>query len=102
MSAAAYNRGSRVVARQIADGDRPKEFEMMDELNGLPKYPDAGLPFGPIHFVFSHGLWWAACPTTGFGYTYPTLREAVRRWRVQITAYAEGVFIGHPEEGPQP
>ena len=87
MGVAAYNRGSALISRQISNNRRPVEFEMMDELNALPKYEDAGLPFGPVRLESSHGGWWIVCPDTGFGFWYKTLREAVRRWRITIIGY---------------
>jgi hypothetical protein len=87
MGVGAYNRTSRAIIKQIELENRAKEFTMMEELNGLPKYPDAGTPFGPIQFAYSHGIWWAECPTTGFGFHYKTLREAIKSWHVEITGY---------------
>lgn len=92
MGAAAENRFKRLVRRQADQAARLPEFEFMDDLNALPKYPDAGKPFGPINFVSGHGGWWAECPSTGFGYWYSTLREAVRRWRVTIMTYDAGTL----------
>lgn len=68
----------------------------MSELNALPKFEDAGTPFSEVHFIVGHGGWWAECPTTGFGYWYGTLREAVRRWRVEIHSYDNGIWIARP------
>lgn len=93
MGIAAYNRGSKALSERISMDSRPREFVMMDILNGLKKYEDAGTPFGPLHFVMSHGGCFAECPLTGFGYFYPTLFEAVKRWRVNITEYRNGVWI---------
>lgn len=93
MGVAAYNRGSNLIAQHADDDKRPVEFEIMDQLNGLAKYPDAGRPFGPIHFVKGNCGFWAMCPVTGFGFWYRTLREAVCRWRVQITGYDNGAWI---------
>jgi len=96
MGVAAYHRTSKVIRQRIAEQDRPVEFEMMDNLNAMPKYADAGQPFGPIQFVHSHSGWWAECPKTGFGYWYPSLREAVRRWRCTIVGFNDGVWSAEP------
>lgn len=96
MSAAAEHRGNALISRQIDAMARPVEFQLMDDLNALPKYTDAGTPFAEIHFVYSHGGWWAECPKTGRGYWYRTLREAMRRWRVEIYAYDNGAWIARP------
>lgn len=92
MGIAAYNRGTQALARQIDSERRSVEFEVMERLNALPKFADAGTPFGPINFVSDHGGFWAQCPVTGFGYWYSTLSEAMQRWRVQIVAYDNGVW----------
>ena len=93
MGIAAYNRGSAALSREIDADQRPVEFEIMDRLNALPKYEDAGKPFGPIEFVYDYrGFWVAQCPRTGFGFFYDTCAEAVRRWRVRIVAFDCGVW----------
>ncbi len=94
MGAAAYNRGTKAIAMQIDAEARAPEFLLMDDLNALPKRADAVTPFGPVHFSVGHGGWWAECPITGFGYHYKTLRDAVRAWRVTITAYINNTFVG--------
>ncbi len=94
MGIAAYNRGSAALSREIDADQRPVEFEIMDRLNALPKYADAGKPFGPIQFVHDSVRqgFWAECPVTGFGFCYRTLSEAIRRWRVQIVAFDRGIW----------
>ncbi len=87
MGVAAYNRGSSLVARQIDAERRPVEFEMMDDLNTLPKLPGAVAPWGETILANSHGGWWITCPITGFGYWYKTLREAVQSWQIDVVAY---------------
>lgn len=96
MGAAAYHRGSKAISAQIDADIRPVEFEVMDILNDTPKYSDCGTPFGPIRFVAHHNAFWAECSVTGFGYPYPTLREAVKRWNVTITGYDNGVWLAEP------
>ena len=92
MGIAAYNRGSASLRRQIDAAKRPIEFEIMERLNSLPKYEDAGKPFGPIQFEVGNNGWWAVCPETGLGFWYRTLPEAIRRWRVRIVAFDYGVW----------
>ena len=87
MGAAAYNRGTKALAAQIAAEDRPAEFALMDDLNAAPRSADAVAPLGPVDLVFSHGVWWAECPTTGRGYHYPTLRAAVAAWLIDVVEY---------------
>jgi hypothetical protein len=93
MGAAAYNRGSRAISNQIDAGARPVEFVLMDDLNAMAKNETAKKPFGPIHFISSHGGWFAECPKTGFGYWYASLRQAVRAWRVTIVGYENGIWL---------
>jgi hypothetical protein len=87
MGIAAYNRGSQTLHACIAQKQRPMEFVLMDDLNAQEKYPDAGTPFGPVQIYCDKNTWFIACPTTGFGFWYSTLRELLRRWHVQVTAY---------------
>ena len=96
MGIAAYNRGTAAIKRQIDSNKRPLEFEIMDILNSLPKYPDAGTPHGPIEFVSGHGGVYAECPVTGFGFWYATLHEAVKRWNVRINGYDMGKWLAVP------
>ena len=96
MGIAAYNRGTAAIRRQFESERRPVEFEIMDILNSLPKYPDAGNPFGPVQFVSGHGGVWAECPVTGFGFWYPSLHEAVKRWNVTINGFDSGKWLARP------
>ena len=98
MGIAAYNRGTAALRREIDAEARPVEFAIMERLNALEKYQDAGKPFGPIQFVWdsNHGVWWAQCPKTGYGFMYHDLPEAVKRWRVQIVGYDCGVWEAVP------
>lgn len=93
MGIAAYNRGSKAISERIASDQRPAEFEVMDVLNALPKYADAGKPFGPIQFAAGNGGFWAQCPVTGYGFWYSTLHEAIKRWRVTIVGFDCGVWL---------
>jgi hypothetical protein len=106
MGAAAYNRGSQAISRQIdadAEAARAHEvFGMIDNLNAMPKAPNAPTPFGPIEYIFAHGGCWATCPVTGFGYFYKTLREAVRAWNVDITGYVDGKWRSVPRRATRP
>lgn len=86
MGVAAYNRGSRAVAEQISQEAASADLQLLRDLNAEPKLKNAPVPFGPIHFVPGHGGWFATCPTTGFGYWYKTLREAVRAFQVVIVS----------------
>lgn len=62
----------------VFHNDRPVEFVLMEELNSLPKFEDAGKPFTDIWFVPGNGGWWAECPRTGFGYWYKTFAVMVK------------------------
>jgi len=87
MGFAAYNRGTRLLAAQIAAEGRAPEFTLMDDLNATPRADSARAPFGSVHVAHSHGAWWVECPTSGFGYHYPTLRAALREWLVDLRHY---------------
>lgn len=96
MGIAAYNRGSKLISDQIQNDARAVEFQMMDELNALPRSGDAQVAWGPLYFTFSHGVCWAECPVSGFGYAYPSLRKAIKAWRVTITEFNNGIWVGVP------
>lgn len=96
MGVAAYNRTSNVIRQRIAADVRPAEFEFMEHLNDLPKYPEAAAPFGPVILVQGHGGWWIECQKTGYGYWYKTIREAVSRWRVTVVGYEGGCWYAEP------
>ena len=95
MGAAAEHRGNAAIRRAIEAEKRPVEFEIMDRLNSLEKYPDAGTPFTPVRIGEGHGGFWIYCPKTGFGYWYKTLAACMRRWRVTITGF-DGEWIAEP------
>jgi hypothetical protein len=99
MGIAAYNRGSKAISDRIDAETRSAEFDVMDILNDLPKYPDAGKSFGPVQFVAGNNGWWIECPVTGFGFWYSTLHEAVRRWRVTINGFNCGIWQAVPKGG---
>lgn len=98
MGIAAYNRGSAALSREIDADQGPVEFEIMEWLNALPKYSDAGTPFMSIQFVSGNNGVWAQCPQTGFGFWYHTLPEAIRRWKVNIVAFDCGVWKAEADE----
>lgn len=100
MGVAAYNRGSRAISQRIEAEQRAPEFVFMDHLNGLGKYSDCGQPSEPLQFTTHNGVWWVETQrlgARGFGYYYPSLREAVRRWNVTIDGYVNGVWTAHPK-----
>lgn len=96
MGIAAYNRGSKLISRQLAANVRPVEFEIMERLNAYPKHDHAPVPWGEIHFIAAHGGWWAECPIKGGGFWYRSLRDAVKSWRVEVYAYESGIWIARP------
>lgn len=96
MGVAAYNRGSAVISNDIARQDRAAHFQMMDALNAIPRKQGAHAPFGPIHLISSHGGWFAECPTTGYGFWYRTLRDAVSHWLIDVTEWRDGVWVAVP------
>lgn len=96
MGAAAYNRGSMAIRESIDRDIRPAEFEMMDALNAIPKAKDAGLPFGPTEIVPGNGGVWHACPETGFGWWYASVREVMKNWGVSVVGINGNRFVCTP------
>lgn len=100
MGVAAYNRGSMSIRKGIAlDYNKPVEFEIMDRLNSLVKYPDCGRINENLIFSHDHrGLCWVNTQSNpdGFGYWYKSLNEAVKRWNVLIVEFDNGNWIGKP------
>jgi len=96
MGVAAYNRGSACISRQMQAERRPQEFDVMDTLNILEKYEDAGIPSGQVRLEYSHKVWWVFCPKTGFGFHYKSIHEAVRRWHISIIGCDENGWDAIP------
>lgn len=95
MSTRAENRYGAFAARQATAAVPSHNEVVVRYLNELEKDPGARKPFGDIVFVPGHKGWWAQCPTTGFGFWYPTLCEAVRAWRVAVFIDG-GRLVGQP------
>lgn len=92
MGAAAYKRGSRCISQQISREARSSGFELIDQLNAVPKHANARRPFGPVLFKYDGRNWWALDPVkqfSGFGFWYDSLREAVAAFHVTIVAHNE-------------
>jgi hypothetical protein len=87
MGIAAYNRGSRLISREI-DRLAPSAVAIFTaDLNNLPRDPDAGAPFETpegMRLVRGHGGWWLECCRTGFGYWATTPWKLFRHWLVDI------------------
>jgi hypothetical protein len=99
MGIAAYNRGTAALSARIDAEARPVEFEIIERLNALPKFVDAGTPFSKIRFIASRNGFWAQDAVKGdygFGFWYATLPEAVQRWRVTIVAFEHGAWLAEP------
>lgn len=101
MGVAACQRGNELLRRQIDALAIPVELDFIEHLNRLVKYPDAGTPMGAVRISYDDrgkGRWWVECPVTGYGFFYPTIREAVRRWRIVVTGYDcdSKTFIAEP------
>lgn len=104
MGAKAERRCKAVAIVIGSDAARPTEFERMDSLNTLEKYPGAGTPYKPIKFAWDecHKAWWALDQEkgwNGYGYPYKTLRDAVRRWDVDIVGYKDGEWLARTRRG---
>lgn len=88
MGVAAYNRSSNAIRKIIAEDSRKVEFEIMDRLNAIQKYDDAGTPRSSVQILNSNGRWWiTGYEKDSYGYWYRSLDELMRRWNVVITGY---------------
>ncbi len=98
MGIAAYNRGSAAISRQIESEARPAAFEVIDRLNATQRHRGAAAPFGDVHISRGNGGWWAACPTTGYGFHYACLRSLMAAWLVDIVEihFDRDEFIARP------
>lgn len=87
MSVKAYNRGSRAIATQMHQGDRPVEFEIMDNMNSVPKKETAMAPLGNTVIFAERGFFFIECPVTGYSFWYRTMAALMASWRVAVTGY---------------
>lgn len=89
MGAAAEHRGNRLIRDQLNAEQRDPIFQFMEDVNAQPKYPDAGYYPHPVTLSPGNGGWWAEPEgfKAPYGYWYPSVREAVRRWRMELVAY---------------
>ena len=92
MGSAAYRRGSAVIRRTLDAEQRDPHFVLMEELNALARYADAGTPFAPTVIVYEpvRQLWWQLDPNkmwAGRGYAYTSLRDLCRLWHITLTGY---------------
>lgn len=103
MGAAAYRRGSEVIAKQIArDFATPTAFRIMDRMNALPKAGDSRairVPFAEklaIEFDIHRGVWWlmdASNMYEGHSRWYRSLEKLITSWDIYLTGYDETTGI---------
>jgi len=79
-----------------------QDLRVLRAMNSLPKAQGARKPFGPIDFVVTASACWATCPTTGFGFHYGDLLDAVQSWEVTLisvglNAAGETVYRGEAQ-----
>lgn len=94
MGVAAYNRGSIVIANQCRL-DRHPAFDIMEQINALPKlFPPNAMrkPFAPVVIEQDahHKAWWLLCERkmySGYSYCYPTLALTVQNWDIYLSGY---------------
>ncbi|RIY41148.1 hypothetical protein [Neopusillimonas maritima] len=75
------------------------ETELKTYLNGLAKYPDAIDTDEKLLITRQGRQWWVHNLNNpdGFGFSYRTVEEAVRHWKVEITcAWQPERLIGAP------
>jgi len=87
MSIKAYNRGSKAIATQMRQNDRPVEFEIMDNMNSVPKNPGAMAPMMDVVIFSERGVFFIECPITGRSFWYQTMAKLMASWRVIVTGY---------------
>lgn len=95
MGAAAYNRGSKLIAQQCA-AQVDADMVRLEMFNAMPKRSDARRPFGPIEFAPGHGGFWASCPVSGYGFWYRDLRDAIKSFDVDLVSVSGDTFHAVP------
>lgn len=108
MGAAAYRRGSEVIAKQIARDfpAQPKAFAIMDRINAMPKLKGdlrsqllgaKHVPFAEkIAIEFWRGAWLmmdAENMYEGYSLWYRSLEDLIRSWDIYLTGYDETTGI---------
>lgn len=87
MGAAAYNRGSLAISREL-DEELPNSFsQSIRSLDETPRDEDAVAPFDTglgLTLDEGNGGWWLTCNKTGFGYWAKTARALLKRHLVYI------------------
>jgi hypothetical protein len=88
MSIKAYNRGSQAIANQMRQNDRPVEFEIMDNLNAIPKRNDARWIMQTAKIIRGNsGFWITGSSPVSFGFWHKRLRDLMASWRITVTGY---------------
>jgi hypothetical protein len=98
MGAAAYRRGSEVIAKQLERdfAPTPTAFRIMDRMNALPKAGSIKrVPFVEklaIEFDSQRGVWWlmdAENMYEGHSRWYLSLEKLITAWDIYLTGYDE-------------
>jgi hypothetical protein len=98
MGAAAYRRGSEVIAKQLEQdfAPTPTAFRIMDRMNALPKINNTKrVPFAEklaIEFDSQRGVWWlmdAQRMYEGHSRWYLSLEKLITVWDIYLTGYDE-------------
>jgi hypothetical protein len=98
VGAAAYQRGSYVIAEQIKrdSPQQPTAFQIMDRINSMPQLGDASTLRKPLidKLVIEQDAkgWWLMNPEKmyeGFSLRYESLEYAIRSWDIYLTGYDE-------------
>lgn len=108
MGAAAYRRGSEVIAKQLSSEYpiKPTAFAIMDRINAIPKVKGdmraqllntKHVPFADVIAIeFSRGVWWmmdAENMYEGRSRWYRSLEDLISSWDIYLTGYDESTGI---------
>jgi hypothetical protein len=102
MGAAQEQRAAALFRRQGAAQDRPVAFEIMERLNALPTYADAGTPLTRVAIQHLGGHWHILDPLKrwrGWSWWYPTFEELMRRWHITLVEYHQDSATWYAERG---
>lgn len=108
MSAASYNRGSRVISRQLDDSLPPAELQIMRDLSEVSALNDGIVPLGPTVVRLGPRAGEAAIMNKreggwrSFAYSYSSIWQLAREWRLVFVGMGEDEHSRYFEVVPLP